>query len=462
MKRILLVVLAAAGGGIAHAQRTLALDDALAMARAQNRDLQAARARLDQARVAVEQAWQPLLPTVSAQGKYTHNYKEVTLSFAEQSAALFGLADVIKATSGNPTLNGALNDYEMQVIARAGGGAPIVIQKAEQLDFALTATIPLLVPSAYGALSAARKTYAAAESNYAVTEAQLLYTTAQAFFTAAGADELENARKHAIQVAQKTVDDARARLAAGVVNRVEVARAELALVRAQQAAREAGDATANAYRALATILLLREPFRVVPAEVNVQAEAPETLVKQALTLRPEITALDRNVVASDATVSSAWWRYAPTLSAFGNVRAFNYPGFSGDNYSWALGLQLDWLLYDAGARDSARHLAQAQRRESSLRLSQLRDTIADDLYVSRRALDTKRAALETAVRSVELSRETLDLVRVQHEAGTATQLDLLQAQDNLVAAEVAVAQARFDLALADLALRRTAGTFPTR
>jgi outer membrane protein TolC len=52
------------------------------------------------------------------------------------------------------------------------------------------------------------------------------------------------------------------------------------------------------------------------------------------------------------------------------------------------------------------------------------------------------------------------LVRAQYDAGTAQQLDVLQAQDSFVASEVAVAQAHFDLALADLQLKRAAGIFP--
>ena len=51
-------------------------------------------------------------------------------------------------------------------------------------------------------------------------------------------------------------------------------------------------------------------------------------------------------------------------------------------------------------------------------------------------------------------------MQVQHDAGTATQLDLLQAQDNLVAAEVALAQARFDLSLGGLTLERLSGSLP--
>jgi outer membrane protein TolC len=63
---------------------------------------------------------------------------------------------------------------------------------------------------------------------------------------------------------------------------------------------------------------------------------------------------------------------------------------------------------------------------------------------------------------VSLAQETLDLVRSQYEAGTVTQVDLLQAQDNLVAAQEALAQSHFDVAVADLTLRRAAGTFPAR
>src|SRR5207237_4788150 len=72
------------GGGIARAQRTLTLEEALSIARRNNRDLAQAKARVEQAHAGVLQAWAPLLPTVAAQGKYTHNYKEVSIDFGTQ------------------------------------------------------------------------------------------------------------------------------------------------------------------------------------------------------------------------------------------------------------------------------------------------------------------------------------------------------------------------------------------
>lgn len=412
--------------------RPLTLDDALQLAKRNNRDLRQARARVAEAHALELQAWSPLLPTAATQGKYTHNYKEVTLDFSVPGVMLPGLPS-----------------------------GPVVLQKQEQLDFALNAAIPLLVPWAYPALKAAQANEASGAANEATTESAVLFSTAQAYYGCAGADELVEARRHGIAVAQKALDNAKARLEAGVVNRVEVTRAELQLLRQQQALLESEDTQASSYRALQTLLAVHEPVRVMPTpEPPPSAEDVPTRAENALTLRPEFTAYRKAIEGNRLTVQSNALRWLPTVSAFGTVRAFNYPGFAGDNYAWAVGLQLDWTLYDGGVRDAQRKLAAAQRAENEARIDLLRDQVSDDIYNADRALKTKRRALETAKRSVQLSKETLDLVQVQHDAGTATQLDLLTAQDNLVSAEVALAQARFDLSLGALSLERVSGTFP--
>ncbi|HEX8952406.1 MAG TPA: TolC family protein [Polyangia bacterium] len=447
---------------VARAQRTLALDEALQTAHRNNRDLKQAKARVAQAHAGVLTAWSALLPVVTAQGKYTHNYKEVTLPASSFTGATTGLADVLKAAAmqgGQQQLADAIQGYENALVAMSPNS--IVIQKGEQLDFVAAATVPLIVPYAYSALSAAKRSEEAGRANFDVSDAQVLYSTAQAYYACAGADELVAARLHAVVVAQKALDNARARLEAGVVNRVEVQRAELQLVRAQQALVESQDTQAQTYRALGTVMNMHEPVRVIAEEPAPAEAAPvETLTAQALQLRPEFGVLQKTVDSNRLTVESNALRWLPTLSAFGNVRAFNYAGFSGDQYSWAVGLQLDWTLYDGGIRDAQRKLAVAQREENEAKLDLLRDQVRDDVYNAERALKTRRRALETARRSVQLSQQTLDLVQVQHDAGTATQLDLLQAQDNLVAAEVALAQARFDLALGGLSLERLSGAFP--
>jgi OMF family outer membrane factor len=415
--------------------RTLTIDEALSIAHRNNRDLAQAKARVAQAHAGVLQSWAALLPQVVAQGKYTHNYKQVSLDFGAFASALN-----LPSSTFPPNA---------------------IIQKGEQLDGSLSATVPLVVPSAYPALKAAIALEDASRANDDVTDATVLYTTAQTYYACAGADEVVEARKHAVVLEAKALDNAKARLEAGVVNRVEVTRAELQLVRSRQAVLEAQDAAAQSYRALGTIMNVHDAIRVVGSdEPSAPAGELDALTAQALRQRPEFPALQKTMYSYDLQRQSNLWKWAPTLSAFGNARVFNYAGFSGDKYSWAVGLELDWTIYDGGLRDGQRKLALAQRDEQAAKLDLLRDQVRDDVYNADRNVRTKRSALDTAKRSVQLSKETLDLVQVQHDAGTATQLDLLQAQDNLVAAEVALAQARFDLSLGALSLERLSGAFP--
>ena len=242
---------------------------------------------------------------------------------------------------------------------------------------------------------------------------------------------------------------------------MDVDRAELAVLRAEQLEREARHGRNQAYRGLATLIQIDGPFRVKTAETIV-VSPPATDVDTALTLRPEFRALELSTRAAELQARTDAWKWSPSISGFGNARKFNYDNFGRNHYSWAVGLQLDWVIYDGGARDADRHLANAQRDEADARAAVLRDNIRDDLVTGRSLVDTKVQAVGAARRSVELAQETIDLVRTQYEAGTVTQVDLLQAQDGLVGAQEALAQARFDLAVADLTLRRTAGTFPPR
>lgn len=419
----------------ASAQRSLTLDEALSLARRNNRDLQAARARLVGAEASIEQARAAMMPTIAAQGRYSYNIPEVS----------FQPDDV------------TLDD------GRIVTPPAVVITPAHQFDAALNASVPLVVPAAYSAYAAAKKNQEASEADVRVTETRLLFTTAQVFFACASTDELVVARHHAVEVAEQTLRNAQTRFEAGTATKVETSRAQLVVVRAVQAEREAQEQRANVYAQLTTLTRAPPGFVVQAPAIDVVAArgnaAPEKLVTDAYSLRPEFVAYQMRMEALSANVDSAQYRWAPTLSAFGNARAFNYTGFAGRNTAFAFGLQLDWVIFDGGVRDAQRHALEAQLLDTRLQFEQARSTVADEVRQSRRAIDTRRSALEAAQVAVALSHETLELVRAQYEAGTALQLDLLAAQDNLIGAEVGLAQARFDLSLADLTLQRNAGTF---
>lgn len=438
-----LVAALALAPALAYAQapaaeaRGLTMQEALAMARRTNKNLVVSRAQLAAAHTNIEQAWAALFPVVSVHGKYTRNYKNAVLDFG----AILKAYMRIDNSTPPPNLQ-------------------TTILKGNQLDGDLNANMPLIAPAAYPALDAVKKGYASSEATYETSEDDILYSVAQTFYAAAAADEVRVVRESAINVAKATLDNAQTRFAAGTVTKVDVDRAELALVRAQQGDLDARYAQEQSYRALATLIQSDRPFKVVPPEVLPPNDAGD--LDLALHLRPEFRGLILSAESSDAQRRAYGWKWAPTLSAFANAHLGNYVGFTGNSYSWAVGAVLDWTLFDGGTRDAERHLAAAQAAQAEAQAAVLRDSIRDDLLNNRSLLDTRREAVTAAQRGADLAAETLDLVRSQYEAGTVTQIDLLQAQDNLVIAQESLASARFDVAIADLALRRTGGTFPPR
>jgi outer membrane protein len=425
---VLLTFIVATGlAGSVHAAE-LSLDQALAMARKANRSLVAERARLAQAQTSLETAWAALFPTVVAQGRYTRN--NITFAFPVSSGG---------GAAGPPDM--------------------LTIQPKNQLDGLVSFTAPLVAPPALAALRAVRASVDAAEASFESSMNAVLFAVAQAYYAAGISDELLAARRSSIAVAEATVKNSETRFASGAVTKVDVDRAQMALVRAEQAAREAAFGHEQAYRALATLIQAEGELTVAaPAAPGAGPESYD--VDAALKLRPEFRAIELAAKSQVAQERAHAWRWSPTLSAFGNARAFNYDNFARQHHAWAVGAQLDWVLWDGGSRDAQRHLADAQARESWARAEVLRDSIRDDLANGKSLLETKRRAQQAAERQVALAEETLDLVRIQYEAGNVAQIDLLQAQDGLTTAKEMLAQAHYEVAVTELGLRRAAGTFP--
>ena len=194
--------------------KELTLDQALAMAKRANKSLAVERTRLAQAKVSIDQAWSVLFPTVTAQGKYARNN-----TFFE-----FPLST----------------------------GGKLTIQPTDQWDGAMTASTLLFAPAVYPGLKAVEAGFEVAEEGARASEDAVLFAVGQAFYAAVIADEVMGVRDSNISVTRATLETARTRFAAGAVTKVDVDRAEIAVLRAEQAKREAELGRSQTYRSLAT------------------------------------------------------------------------------------------------------------------------------------------------------------------------------------------------------------------
>jgi outer membrane protein TolC len=146
--------------------------------------------------------------------------------------------------------------------------------------------------------------------------------------------------------------------------------------------------------------------------------------------------------------ASQWWSLAPTLELVGNVR-FGPPSFAAPNgVIGQISLQLSWLLYDGGARYARANALNAEADELDWALKRLkREATAEQT----RTLRNWRAAYEAialAEEKLKVAQEAYDLASGRFDAGLATSLDVTQASDDLVNAELELVTARLGADLA--------------
>ena len=159
------------------------------------------------------------------------------------------------------------------------------------------------------------------------------------------------------------------------------------------------------------------------------------------------------------SVTTAKANYYPTLQAFGGwqLRKGFTNSYSDSNDGWLVGVQSNWALFDG--RATAGRVAQARSVLEQAKLS-LTEAELDVEVEVRRAFSTWQEATELADASkkvVEQAEEAVRLATARYDAGTATQLDVLQAQVDLTTARTNQLQAYYSYNIAVATLRKAMG-----
>ncbi len=148
-----------------------------------------------------------------------------------------------------------------------------------------------------------------------------MFSVAQTFYAAGIADEVLVARRSSVDVARATLENARTRKEAGTVTKVDVDRAELALVRAQQQEREAITGRDQTYRALATLIQAETPFHVSIPPQAAPYRVDDQSLNMALHLRPEFRAYEETARSADSQRRAYFWKWSPIAVGVSGTRA---------------------------------------------------------------------------------------------------------------------------------------------
>jgi outer membrane protein TolC len=411
----------------AAAVEELSLADALEELDRANTTLAQVRARADEAGGVTRQAWAALLPTLTAAGQYYRNRDEFVI-----------------------------------VAPSPSGGAPfrrVAIQPLEAFTGQGSARVPLVVPSAWWGVAAARDAERAAGASAEAARRDLRAAFAQAAHASRAAEELVVASEVAVRSAAELERSAGRRVAAGTSPPLDRLRAET-----DRTGRESdlAQARANLERsrlALGVLLGRGRPVRVRVPDVAAppDAGAPDALARAALEGRPELAAQRAQVAAAEAQVKSAWARLAPELSASAAYFASNVAYPTGERDGWKATVDLVWPLYDGGFRYGKRRQAEAQLSAARAGAEGERLAVLQEVTDATRDVAVAAERLRLAESQRRLASDAAASARRSFEAGVASSLDVIDANDRLYFADVRLAEARARLAQAGVGLDRAAG-----
>ena len=335
-----------------------------------------------------------------------------------------------------------------------------------------------------------------------VVKLDIVLDATVAYLNVLRAVTFERIQRENLQVTRTNLGLARVRVTLGTAGPGEVYRWE-----SQLASGRLDVITANAQRNLAQIALNRLLHR--PLEESFDAEdaalddVPLTageqnilryiadpysfrvfrafMVAEALAASPELAQVDAAVAAQARVLSSARSAYwVPTVALQAGLRGLfteggagtdfsptlpaGLPDFSGlipqaNDLNWNIGLRISYPLFMGGAR--AATSAGAADDLAALRLE--REAAAERIEQRVRSalhdFGASRAAIELSEDGARAAQQTLELVTDAYSRGTASVVDLLDAQNAAVVADLAAANAVYDFLVDLMEVERAVGRF---
>jgi outer membrane protein len=302
---------------------------------------------------------------------------------------------------------------------------------------------------------------AQAQADYRDAEQQLVLRVAETYFAVlAAADTLDANRAERAAYAQ-LVDQADKRLQTGLGARIGVEEAQAFYSFTERAVIDAELALFDAQRALMQLTGDALPVQALRDEIPLESPQPaqaDAWLTQAREDNPALQAARFAEQAAQRGLAAVDARHWPTLALRGSIGHTDAPEvLGGEQRIDRIGVVAEWPLFQGG-------LVRAQSREAGARLRGAQaETDARLRGIERETLAAFRGVsagvrnIEAARRAVAANRIALDASRHGVEAGTRTEFDLLNAQNNYYRALRAGYQSRYDYLRSLLRLKAQAG-----
>jgi outer membrane protein len=272
-----------------------------------------------------------------------------------------------------------------------------------------------------------------------------------------------------VELLRRQLQDVKNRFEAGTVSNFEVLRAEVAVANAQPALISAR----NNFRL--AIDDLRQALGFVTTDAANIAKTPEFSGKLEFTpvsyelasalatakeRRPDLQRLKKLEEVAEQVVTVRRSNYYPDLSLYAAYDWRKRPGYSdfaASRDGVTVGVQSSWDIFDGRATRGRVVQAESALEQARLALNEAELSVSVDVRRSLSSLQEATELAEASKKVVEQAEEAVRLADARYAAGTATQLDVLTARNDLTTARLNQLQAFYSFNVASANVRRAMG-----
>jgi outer membrane protein len=317
-----------------------------------------------------------------------------------------------------------------------------------------------------GRINEAKAQLLAANFAFNDTHRQVVYQVQQSYYRLLNSMGQEDAALASLSNAQAVQQAAEERQAHGLATLPDVlearsatAQAEYdlqAIIGAEQIAR--GD-LATAVGAYATAVIRVQPLDQIPTAEAID-DAVDKAINRAFGQRPDLMRQVAEIRSAEAGVKQAKAAYYPALSLTAIAAVPSLSGLQSP-YPWAhttdlvgeLSFNLQWTVFDGGARKSRMAEARSGVRAAEAEANVKRNQIADEVWTAYSNLTTAFRQRQSALALLEASTQSYNAALESYSNGVRNLLDVTAAQRTLAQARSADVSARTQVltSLADLA-----------
>jgi multidrug efflux system outer membrane protein len=297
-------------------------------------------------------------------------------------------------------------------------------------------------------VEAARAELSASEASREAVRLALAAEVAKSYFTLRALDEQVQLTRQTVALREDALGLQRRRYQGGVISEYELRQleAEAASVRAQLPPLERDREREEAALSVLLGRTAKEVFdgqivrKVAADELPTAPVVPSGLPSELLLRRPDLVQAERQLAAANARIAVARAEMFPSIAltaSLGSESAALSNLFTGGAGLWAIAAAVSQPIF-AGGRLQARTAAAEAREQQALAL--YRKAIQSAFSEVRTALVVQTRARESyeaeSTRAAALN-DTLRLARLRYQNGVASQLDVIDAERGLLAAQSA-------------------------